>query len=131
MEIAEEMGFSIDELDAILKQSLTVSSLDEPTLASDGKNSLVDLIADSKHEEPLEKLEQSIYKEQLGQWLAQLSEQEKAVIIQRFGLEDERPYTLSEIGRMMDVSRERVRQIELKALRKLKAHTRKYQIENR
>jgi RNA polymerase primary sigma factor len=131
MEIAEEMGLTIDELDAILRQSLTVSSLDEPTQSSDGKNSLVDLIADSRNEEPLDRLEQGIYKEQLRQWLGQLSEQEKGVIIQRFGLEDDRPYTLSEIGRMMDISRERVRQIELKALRKLKAHTRKYQIEHR
>jgi RNA polymerase primary sigma factor len=54
----------------------------------------------------------------------------RSVINLRFGLEDEQIYTLSEIGKMMGVSRERVRQIELKSLRKLKALTRKLQIQN-
>jgi len=73
-------------------------------------------------------LEQGIYKEHLSQWLMQLTEQEKAVIALRFGLEDQQPCTLSEIGKMMGISRERVRQIELKGLRKLRALTRKFQI---
>lgn len=128
-EIAEAINLSLDELDAILRQSLTISSLDEPTQASEGKSSLVDLIADNKYDEPLDRLEKGIYKEQLKQWLAQLTDQEKQVIILRFGLEDEQPYTLSDIGKMMGVSRERVRQIELKGLRKLRALTRKFQIQ--
>lgn len=128
VEIAKEMNLNLDELDSILRQSLTVCSLDEPTQASEGKTSLVDLIADQKSIEPLDKLEQGLYKEQLGKWLMQLSEQEKAVIALRFGLEEQQPCTLSEIGNMMGVSRERVRQIELKGLRKLRALTRKFQI---
>jgi len=128
VEIAQEMNLSLDELDSILRQSLTVCSLDEPTQASEGKTNLVDLIADQKSIEPLDKLEQGLYKEQLGKWLMQLSEQEKAVISLRFGLEDQQPCTLSEIGKMMGISRERVRQIELKGLRKLRALTRKFQI---
>jgi RNA polymerase primary sigma factor len=129
-EIAEAMELSIDELDSILRQSLTVCSLDEPTQASEGKTSLVDLIADQKCSEPLDRLEEGIYKEQLNKWLMQLSQQEKEVIVLRFGLEDQQPCTLSEIGKMMGVSRERVRQIELKALRKLRALTRKFQIQH-
>lgn len=129
-EIAEEMNLSMDELDSILRASLTICSLDEPTQASEGKTSLVDLIADQKCGEPLDKLEDSICKEQLSKWLMQLSEQEKEVIVLRFGLEDKQPCTLSEIGKMMGVSRERVRQIELKGLRKLRALTRKFQIQH-
>lgn len=128
LEIAKEMNITLDELDSILRQSLSVCSLDEPTQASEGKTSLVDLIADQKNIEPLDRLEQGLYKEQLGKWLMQLSEQEKAVIALRFGLEEQQPCTLSEIGKMMGISRERVRQIELKGLRKLRALTRKFQI---
>jgi RNA polymerase primary sigma factor len=128
-EIAQEMNCSMDELDSILRQSLTISSLDEPTQASEGKTSLVDLIADQKYAEPLDKLEEGMYKEQLSKWLMQLTEQEKAVIVLRFGLENQQACTLSEIGKMMGVSRERVRQIELKGLRKLRALTRKFQIQ--
>lgn len=127
-DIAKEMNLTLDELDVILRQSLTVCSLDEPTQASEGKTNLVDLIADQKSIEPFDMLEQGIYKEHLSQWLMQLTEQEKAVIALRFGLEDQQPCTLSEIGKMMGISRERVRQIELKGLRKLRALTRKFQI---
>jgi RNA polymerase primary sigma factor len=128
IDIAKEMNLTLDELDVILRQSLTVCSLDEPTQASEGKTNLVDLIADQKSIEPFDLLEQGIYKEHLSQWLMQLTEQEKAVIALRFGLEDQQPCTLSEIGKMMGISRERVRQIELKGLRKLRAFTRKFQI---
>jgi RNA polymerase primary sigma factor len=128
IEIAKEMNLSLDELDSILSQSLTISSLDEPTQASDGKTCLIDLIADPKGGEALDRLEEGLYKEHLGKWLMQLTEQEKAVIKLRFGLDDEMACTLSEIGKVMGVSRERVRQIELKALRKLRALTRKFQI---
>jgi RNA polymerase primary sigma factor len=128
-EIAKAMNLPLDELDTILRQSLTITSLDEPTQASEGKNTLVDLIADQRQVEPLDVLEKKIYKDQLNKWLSQLSEQEQSVIIRRFGLDDNRSYTLSEIGKMMGVSRERVRQIELKGLRKLKALTRKFQIQ--
>jgi RNA polymerase primary sigma factor len=128
IEIANAMNLSLDELDSIMTQSLTISSLDEPTQASEGKSTLVDLIADPKCGEPLDKLEEGLYKEQLMKWLTQLSEQEKAVIKLRFGLDEEQPCTLSEIGKILGVSRERVRQIELKGLRKLRAFTRKSHI---
>jgi RNA polymerase primary sigma factor len=75
IEIAKEMKLSLDELDLILRQSLTISSLDEPTQASEGKTNLIDLIADHKCDEPLEKLEKGIYKDQLNKWLMHLSDQ--------------------------------------------------------
>lgn len=127
-EIAEEMGLSIEEIDSVLRQSLTTSSLDEPVNANEGKTFLGDLIADTQNIEPLEEIEINMYKEQLGKWLSHLNEQEKQVITLRFGLDDSKRMTLTEIGKIMEISRERVRQIELKSLRKLKGLTKKLMI---
>ena len=127
-EIAEVMGITIEEIDSVLRQSLTTSSLDEPVNASEGKSFLGDLIADSQKNEPLEDIEISMYKEQLVKWIDQLTEQEQQVISLRFGLEDSNRKTLTEIGKLMEISRERVRQIELKSLRKLRAMTKKMMI---
>jgi RNA polymerase primary sigma factor len=124
-EIAEVIGTTVDEIDSVLRQSLTTSSLDEPVGAGEGKSFLGDLIADSNKNEPLEDIEIGMYKEQLSRWLDQLNEQERQVISYRFGLEDSKRKTLTEIGQMMEISRERVRQIELKSLRKLRGLTKK------
>ena len=125
IEIAEEMDIEVEELDSILRQALTTSSLDAPVNGDDGRSFLGDLIADGSVEEPLDKVEQSIHQEQLGRWLTHLSEQEQHVLKLRFGLEGNDRHTLAEIGRLLEVSRERVRQVELKSLRKLRNLTRK------
>lgn len=124
-EIAEAMAMPIDELDGLLRQALTTSSLDAPVNGDEGRSFLGDLIADSSEEEPLDRVERGIHQEQLGRWLSHLSEQERQVLHLRFGLEGEERHTLAEIGRQLDVSRERVRQVELKALRKLRNLTRR------
>ncbi len=124
-EIAEEMEIPLEELDSLLRQALTTSSLDAPVNGDEGRSFLGDLIADSSLEEPLDKVEQRIHQEQLGRWLSHLSEQEQHVLRLRFGLEGNERHTLAEIGRLLEVSRERVRQVELKALRKLRNLTRK------
>jgi RNA polymerase primary sigma factor len=124
-EIAEEMGMPIEELDSLLRQALTTSSLDAPVNGEEGRSFLGDLIADNSHAEPLEQVERGIHQEQLGRWLTYLTDQERQVLELRFGLEGEERHTLAEIGRMLDVSRERVRQVELKALRKLRHLTRR------
>ena len=123
-EIAEAMAMPIEELDGLLRQSLTTSSLDAPVNGDEGRSFLGDLIADSSEEEPLDRVERGIHQEQLGRWLSHLSDQERQVLQLRFGLEGEERQTLAEIGRRLDVSRERVRQVELKALRKLRNLTR-------
>ena len=120
VEIAEAMDIPLDELDSLLRQTLTTSSLDAPVNGEEGRSFLGDLIADSSLEEPLDIVEQRIHHEQLGRWLSHLSEQEQHVLRLRFGLEGNERHTLAEIGRLMEVSRERVRQVELKALRKLR-----------
>ena len=124
-EIAEAMDIPLDELDSLLRQALTTSSLDAPVNGEEGRSFLGDLIADSSLEEPLDIVEQRIHHEQLGRWLSHLSEQEQHVLRLRFGLEGNERHTLAEIGRLMEVSRERVRQVELKALRKLRNLTRR------
>ena len=125
IEIAEAMDIPLDELDSLLRQALTTSSLDAPVNGEEGRSFLGDLIADSSLEEPLDLVEQRIHHEQLGRWLSHLSEQEQHVLKMRFGLEGQERHTLAEIGRLMEVSRERVRQVELKALRKLRNLTRR------
>jgi len=124
-EIAEAMNMPMDELDGLLRQALTTSSLDAPVNGDEGRSFLGDLIADNADEEPLDRVERGIHQEQLGRWLSHLSEQERHVLQLRFGLDGEERHTLAEIGRMLDVSRERIRQVELKALRKLRNLTRR------
>ena len=124
-EISEALNMPLDELDGLLRQALTTSSLDAPVNGDEGRSFLGDLIADGDDEEPLDKVERGIHQEQLDRWLSHLSEQERQVLQLRFGLDGEERQTLAEIGRRLDVSRERVRQVELKALRKLRNLTRR------
>ncbi|MEB3255060.1 MAG: sigma-70 family RNA polymerase sigma factor [Synechococcaceae cyanobacterium] len=124
-EIAEALNMPLQELDALLRQALTTSSLDAPINADEGRSFLGDLIADASAEEPLEQVERGMHQEQLVRWLGHLTEQEREVLALRFGLDGKERHTLAEIGRLLDVSRERVRQVELKALRKLRNLTRR------
>jgi len=124
-EIAEEMQISVEDLDGLLRQSLTTSSLDAPISGDEGRSFLGELIADTRNDEPLEAVERRMHHEQLGRWLSQLTPQERQVLELRFGLDGEQRHTLADIGRQMEVSRERVRQVELKALRKLRSLTRR------
>jgi RNA polymerase primary sigma factor len=119
-EIAEAMGMPPDELDSLLRQALTTSSLDAPINAEDGRSFLGDLIPDDSTEEPLEMVERGIHQEQLLRLMSHLSDQEREVLALRFGLGGNERHTLAEIGRQLKISRERVRQVELKALRKLR-----------
>ena len=124
-EIATELGMGLEELDGLLRQALTTSSLDAPISGEEGRSFLGELIADPRNEEPLDAVERRMHHEQLGRWLSYLTAQEKQVLEMRFGLGGEQRHTLAEIGRLMEVSRERVRQVELKALRKLRNLTRR------
>jgi RNA polymerase primary sigma factor len=124
-EIAAAIEMPIEELDSVLRQSLTTSSLDAPINADEGNSCLVDLIADSYTESPLELVQRSIDQEQLALWLSHLNQQEREVLSLRFGLDGHNRHSLAEIGRNLNVSRERIRQVELKALRKLRQIIRK------
>ena len=122
-EISEALDMPLEELDSVLSQALTTSSLDAPINGDESRSFLGDLIADSNDEEPLDRVERGMHQEELGRWMSHLSEQERQVLHLRFGLEGVEQHTLADIGRQLDVSRERVRQVEIKALRKLRSLT--------
>jgi len=122
-EISEALDMPLEELDSVLSQALTTSSLDAPINGDESRSFLRDLIADSNDEEPLDRVERGMHQEELGRWMSHLSEQERQVLHLRFGLEGVEQHTLADIGRQLDVSRERVRQVEIKALRKLRSLT--------
>lgn len=125
VEIAQALDMPTEELDGLLQQALTTSSLDAPVNSDDSSSSLSELIADQDAVEPLDVMERRMQCEQIDRWLSHLSDQESQVLKLRFGLDGGQRYTLADIGHTLDVSRERVRQVELKALRKLRSLTRK------
>ena len=122
-EIAEEMGISVEKVREILKIAQEPVSLETP-VGEDGENNLGDFIPDDDAPAPAEAAAFSMLKEQLVDVLGTLTEREQKVLKLRFGLEDGRARTLEEVGKKFDVTRERIRQIEAKALRKLRHPTR-------
>ena len=124
-EIAQALNMPPEELDGLLQQALTTSSLDAPVNSDDSSSSLAELVADQGTIEPMDIVERRMQYEQIDRWLSHLSDQESKVLKLRFGLDGGRRYTLADIGHTLDVSRERVRQVELKALRKLRNLNRK------
>ena len=126
-EIAKEMGISVEKVREIRKISQDPVSLETP-IGEEEDSHLGDFIPDGDAEAPVEAAAYSMLKEQLMDVLDTLSEREKKVLILRFGLEDEKPRTLEEVGKEFNVTRERIRQIEAKALRKLKQPGRSRQL---
>lgn len=122
-EIAEEMGISVEKVREILKIAQEPVSLETP-IGEEEDSHLGDFIPDDDVPAPAEAAAFSMLKEQLVDVLGTLTEREQKVLKLRFGLEDGRARTLEEVGKKFDVTRERIRQIEAKALRKLRHPTR-------
>ncbi|WP_455012585.1 RNA polymerase sigma factor RpoD [Mogibacterium timidum] len=118
-EIAKEMGITVEKVREIKKISQDPVSLETP-IGEEEDSHLGDFIPDDDVPAPVEAAAYSMLKEQLMEVLDTLSEREKKVLMLRFGLEDGRPRTLEEVGKEFNVTRERIRQIEAKALRKLR-----------
>ena len=118
-EIAEEMKLPVERVREILKISQEPVSLETP-IGEEEDSHLGDFIPDENAPEPTEAASQVLLKEQINQVLSTLTEREEKVLRLRFGLEDGRSRTLEEVGQMFNVTRERIRQIEAKALRKLR-----------
>lgn len=118
-EIAEEMDISVEKVREILKIAQEPVSLETP-IGEEEDSHLGDFIPDEDVPAPAEAAAFSMLKEQLIEVLDTLTEREQKVLKLRFGLEDGRARTLEEVGKRFDVTRERIRQIEAKALRKLR-----------
>jgi len=127
-EVAEEMQMPVDRVRAVLKMAQQPISLQSPIGDSDD-TSFGDLIEDKSAENPSEMASYSLLKEKLGDVLQTLTDRERKVLQLRFGLGDGYCRTLEEVGRQFRVTRERIRQIEAKALRKMRHPTRQRQIE--
>ena len=118
-EIAKEMGMPVDKVRDILKIAQEPVSLETP-IGEEEDSHLGDFIPDEDASEPSEAASFSLLKEQLMEVLDTLTPREKKVLELRFGIVDGRTRTLEEVGKEFNVTRERIRQIEAKALRKLR-----------
>ena len=122
-EIADQMQMSADKVRSILKIAQEAISLETP-VGDDGDSSFGDFIEDKGAESPANSTAFSVFQEKLDDVLGTLTEREEKVLRLRFGLGDGYPRTLEEVGSVFNVTRERVRQIEAKALRKMRHPTR-------
>ncbi|KKQ01985.1 MAG: RNA polymerase sigma factor [Candidatus Roizmanbacteria bacterium GW2011_GWA2_36_23] len=122
-EISKEMQMSIEDIENLMKISQQPKSLSTP-VGDDKEATLEQFVADSNQPTLYDKVSRELLKDALNKVLDTLSAREKKVLMMRFGLEDGKPKTLEEVGKEFRVTRERIRQIEAKAIRKLKHPTR-------
>jgi RNA polymerase primary sigma factor len=118
-ELAEELGMEAEEVRLLLSSNQNILSLNEP-VDEDGEAEFGDLLEQYVVPGTDEEILRSSFEETLREALAQLTEKERQIIAMRFGLENDQPRTLREIGDELGISRERVRQIENQALAKLR-----------
>ena len=122
-ETAKEMEMTVAEIENLMKISQQPRSLSTP-IGDDKEATLEQFVADTNQLSLYDKVSRELLKDALNTVLETLSPREKKVLVMRFGLEDGKPKTLEEVGREFKVTRERIRQIEAKAIRKLKHPTR-------
>ncbi len=124
-EIAKKLGDKTEEdVKNILTYLQSPVSLETP-VGEDGENSLGDMVEDQTEPTPEEAMDVLVQKEEVSELLGLLGDRERQVIRLRYGLEDGKTHTLEEIGKMLHVTRERVRQIEARAMEKLRQNAKK------
>lgn len=121
-EIATEMGVSVDKIHYIQKISQEVISLEAPVGDNDEDSILSDFIKDEQSLSPDQLANNALLRDYIKEVLADLTEREQKILSMRFGLEDNISHTLEEVGKVFGVTRERIRQIEAKALEKIRGH---------
>ena len=120
-ELALAMGIEPKDLEALIVQNSPCCSLDARVRGDENCSTLGDLIPNPIGDDPMQNLDLSLQKERLRGLISQLAERHQQILYLRFGLGGDEPLTLAEIGRQLNVSRERVRQLELKALSNLRS----------
>ncbi len=123
-EIAEEIHLPVERVNAVLRLSQQPVSMQAKVGESDGDNEFGDFIEDKEARDPMELTAMNLLRDKLKDVLDTLNPREREVLEQRFGLGDGSGRTLEEVGKQFQVTRERIRQIEAKALRKLRHPTR-------
>lgn len=129
-EIAREMGIDLDKVHHIIKISQEVISLEAPVGDGDEDSSLSEFIEDEKEISPSQATARRLLKDQIREILTDLTPREQKILKMRFGLDDGITHTLEEVGREFGVTRERIRQIEAKALEKIRQHRDIKKLEN-
>ncbi len=121
-EIAEELGMEPEKVDYVMRIKQDIASLDASVgrEGDDEDSVLGDFVEDEERDSPEDSAANQILKEQLSEIIATLTDREQKIIRLRFGIGGGRPHTLEEVGAEFDVTRERIRQIEAKALSKLR-----------
>jgi len=121
-EIATEMNLDVEKVHYIQKISQEVISLETPIGDDDEDSTLSDFIKDETSMSPDQLANAALLRDQIKEVLVDLTDRERKILSMRFGLEDNIPHTLEEVGKVFGVTRERIRQIEAKALEKIRNH---------
>ena len=127
--LAERLGMEVEKIKAIQEMNQEPISLETP-VGSEEDSELGDFVEDQKTTSPYEATNRAILREELDGVLKTLSPREEKVLRYSYGLDDSSPKTLEEVGKIFNVTRERIRQIEVKALRKLRHPSRKKKLED-
>jgi RNA polymerase primary sigma factor len=128
-EVGDELEIEPDRVREILKISQKTTSLETP-IGDEEDSFLGDFIADETQASPYELTSRQLMQENVRDVIASLSDREAKVLKMRFGLDGQKPMTLEEVGREFGVTRERIRQIESKALRKLRHPSRRLKLKD-
>jgi len=121
-EIAAAMEMDVDKVEYVMKIKQDITSLDANVRDDDDDSVLADFIEDDEAVSPEDAATTQLLKEQVKEMLSVLTDREQKILKMRFGLEDGKSHTLEEVGQEFSVTRERIRQIEAKALSKLRKH---------
>jgi RNA polymerase primary sigma factor len=121
-EIATEMGMPVEKIHYIQKISQEVISLEAPVGDDDEDSMLSDFIKDEQSMSPDQLANHALLKDYIKEILIDLTDREQKILAMRFGLDDNISHTLEEVGKVFGVTRERIRQIEAKALEKIRSH---------
>ena len=128
-ELSQRLHMEPEKIKAILEMNQEPISLETP-VGNEEDSELGDFVEDNKIDNPYEITNRNMLREQLSKILKTLSEREEKVLGLRYGLDDGCPRTLEEVGKIFNVTRERIRQVEVKALRKLRHPSRRKKLED-